>query len=64
MSDAERNYDVREQEFMALVRACQHWRHYLHGMQPFTLLSDHDSLKYHLEDSLTRVLWNPGERDW
>jgi len=47
MSDAERNYDVREQEFMALLRACLHWRHYLHGTQPFTLLSDHDSLKYH-----------------
>ena len=47
MSDAERNYNVREQEFMALFRACQHWRHYLHGTQPFTLLSDHDSLKYH-----------------
>jgi hypothetical protein len=47
MSDAERNYDVREQEFMALMRACLHWRHYLHGTQPFTLLTDHDSLKYH-----------------
>jgi len=47
MSDAERNYDVREQEFMALLKACQHWRHYLHGVRPFTLLSDHDSLKYH-----------------
>jgi hypothetical protein len=47
MSDAERNYDVREQEFMALFKACQHWRHYLHGTQPFTLLTDHDSLKYH-----------------
>jgi hypothetical protein len=47
MSDAERNYDVREQEFMALFKACMHWRHYLHGTQPFTLLTDHDSLKYH-----------------
>lgn len=47
MSPAERNYDVREQEFLALVEACTHWRHYLHGLQPFTLLSDHDSLKYH-----------------
>ncbi|MDD2978257.1 reverse transcriptase domain-containing protein, partial [Aquabacterium sp.] len=47
MSDAERNYDVREQEFMALFKACQYWRHYLHGTQPFTLLTDHDSLKYH-----------------
>jgi hypothetical protein len=47
LNDAERNYDVREREFMALLRACQTWRHYLHGTQPFTLLSDHDSLKYH-----------------
>ena len=47
MSDAERNYDVREQEFMALFKACLHWRHYLHGTQPFMLLTDHDSLKYH-----------------
>ena len=47
MTDAERNYDVREQEFMALMRACLHWRHYLHGTQPFRLLTDHDSLKYH-----------------
>jgi len=47
MSDAERNYDVREQEFMALFKACLHWRHYLHGTQPFLLLTDHDSLKYH-----------------
>ena len=31
----------------AAASACQHWRHYLHGTQPFTLLSDHDSLKYH-----------------
>jgi hypothetical protein len=45
MSDAERNYDVREQEFMAVMRACLHWRHYLYGT-PFTLLSDHGSLIY------------------
>jgi hypothetical protein len=47
MTDAERNYDVREKEFMALMRACKHWRHYLHGIAPFTLLTDHDSLRYH-----------------
>jgi len=44
---AEINYDTREKEFMALVDACSHWRHYLHSDLPFTLLSDHDSLKYH-----------------
>jgi transposase InsO family protein len=47
LTPAEVNYDTREQEFLALVDACSHWRHYLHGEQPFKLLSDHDSLKYH-----------------
>src|SRR4029077_15177011 len=47
LTPAEVNYDTREQEFLALVDACSHWRHYLHGEQPFKLLSDHGSLKYH-----------------
>ena len=47
LTPAERNYDVREKEFLALIDACSHWRPYLHGVQPFKLLSDHDSLKYH-----------------
>jgi len=69
MTDAERNYDVREQEFMALMRACLHWRHYLHGTQPFTLLTDHDSLKYHrsmphLEGRLFRWVQKMAEFDY
>ena len=44
---AELNWDTREKEFFALVEACTHWRQYLHSDEPFTLLSDHDSLKYH-----------------
>jgi transposase InsO family protein len=47
LTPAEINYDTREKEFLALVDACSHWRHYLHSELPFTLLSDHDSLKYH-----------------
>lgn len=47
LTPAEINYDTREKEFMALVDACSHWRQYLHNEEPFTLLSDHDSLKYH-----------------
>jgi len=47
LSDAEINYDTREKEFMALVDSCSHWRHYLHSDLPFTLRTDHDSLKYH-----------------
>ena len=59
MSDAERNYDVREKEFMAIYRACLHWRPYLHGTQPFRLMSDHKSLVYfmtmpQLSDRLAR----------
>ena len=46
LTPAECRYDTREQEFLALFDACSYWRHYLHG-QRFTLLSDHDSLKYH-----------------
>ncbi len=46
LDDAERNYPVRELEFLAIMRACQYWRHYLHGTQPFVLQSDHDSLQY------------------
>ena len=47
LKPAEINYDTREKEFLALVDACRHWRHYLHSDLPFKLLSDHDSLKYH-----------------
>jgi len=45
LDDAAINYDTREKEFMALLLACEKWRQYLHGRR-FTLLSDHDSLKY------------------
>ena len=47
LTPAERNYDTREKEFLALVDACSHFRPYLHSDLPFTLLTDHDSLKYH-----------------
>jgi len=48
LKDAERNYDVREREFYAIYRASLHWRPYLHGIQPFKLLSDHKSLIYYM----------------
>lgn len=47
LTPAEINYDVREREFLAIVDACSHWRHYLHSAEPFRLLTDHDSIKYH-----------------
>ena len=46
LKDAEKNYDTREKECLSLVRACEHWRQYLHSDLPFKLMTDHDSLKY------------------
>jgi ferredoxin len=31
MSPAERNYAVGDQEMLAIVMSCRHWRHYLKG---------------------------------
>ena len=47
LTPAEVNYDVLEREFLAIVDACSHWRQYLHSVEPFRLLTDHDSIKYH-----------------
>jgi transposase InsO family protein len=68
LSPAERNYDTREKEFMALVDACSHWRHYLHSDIPFTLRTDHDSLKHfrtmpHLSGRLARWVEKMAEFD-
>ncbi|XP_057543321.1 uncharacterized protein LOC130821549 [Amaranthus tricolor] len=39
------NYSAYDKEFYAMVRALEHWSHYLKG-QPFVLHSDHESLKH------------------
>jgi transposase InsO family protein len=46
MKPAETRYAPHEQELLALVYACNKWRHYLHNGRPFTVLSDHQSLRY------------------
>ena len=46
MKGAQLRYAVHEQELLALVTACKHWRHYLHSELPFTILSDHNSLRF------------------
>ena len=46
MSPAERNYDVREQELLALVTCCREWRHYLESAPATTVYTDHASLRY------------------
>jgi hypothetical protein len=46
MKDAERNYDVREQELLALVACCREWKHYLEAAPRTTIHTDHASLQY------------------
>ena len=45
MDKAECNYSVRDQEWLAIIRAMQAWPHYLKGPLGFILESDHQSLR-------------------
>jgi hypothetical protein len=46
MTAAERNYTVGDQEMLAIVMLCWHWRHYLEGARyPVTVLTDHHNLQ-------------------
>ena len=44
MTDAETRYTTRDQEWLAVKRALEGWRHYLHGKH-FVVKSDHESLQ-------------------
>ncbi|KAL0149627.1 hypothetical protein M9458_055154 [Cirrhinus mrigala] len=47
LTSAERNYDVGNQELLAIKLALEEWRHWLEGAQhPFTVLTDHKNLEY------------------
>ena len=47
LNSAERNYSATERELMAIVKATEHWRVYLHGSpHPILLRSDHKPLVY------------------
>ena len=47
LNSAERNYSATERELMAIVKAAEHWRVYLHGSPHAVLLrSDHKPLVY------------------
>ena len=45
LNDAKRKYSTYDKEFYAIVRALEHWRHYLVGGE-FILHTDHQALKY------------------
>jgi hypothetical protein len=69
LSPAERNYDTREKEFMALFDACSYWRHYLHNEHPFVLRTDHESIKFcktmpNLSGRMARWMEKMADFDW
>ena len=43
LNSAEKNYTTTDQEMLAIVDSCRHWRHYLAGMN-FTVKTDHKAL--------------------
>lgn len=45
---AERNYKIYDRKLLAIIRALEAWRHYLHGGQhPIRILTDHKNLTYY-----------------
>ena len=45
LSDSKRKYSTYDLEFYALVRAIQHWEHYL-AYREFVVCSNHQALRY------------------
>ena len=49
-SPTERNYEIYDQELLAIIRALDEWRHYIQGSTHTTMiLSDHKNLTYYRE---------------
>ena len=47
MQEAERNYQIYDQELLAIIEALKEWRHYLEGLPvPFEIATDHKNLEY------------------
>jgi RNase H-like domain found in reverse transcriptase len=47
MTPAKRNYGISDKEALAVVKALQHWRHWLEGTQiPLDIITDHKNLEY------------------
>ena len=46
MTDAEQNYGVTDQEMLAVVASCKHWRHYVQGSRyEVEAWTDHANLR-------------------
>ena len=51
LSPAKRNYEIYDQELLAIIQALEEWHHYIQGSAHTTvILSDHKNLIYYQED--------------
>lgn len=57
LNQQERNYSATEKEALAVVNVVEHFRPYLEGHKPFTIITDHASLKWflHLKNPTGRL---------
>jgi len=47
MTPAKRNYSISDKEGLAIIKALQHWHHWLEGTKiPIEILTDHKNLQY------------------
>ena len=47
MQPAERNYEIHDQEMLAIIEALKDWHHFLEGLpNPFGIITDHSNLQY------------------
>src|SRR5260370_13065898 len=47
MNPAKWNYGISDKEALAIVKALQHWRHWLkHTKEPVDIITNHQNLKY------------------
>ena len=63
LSPAERNYEIHDQEFLAVMNALADWRQYLMGAQhPFEIWTDHRNLTYFRQPRNSTVVRHVGTR--
>jgi len=60
MTPAKRNYGISDKEGLAIIKALQHWHHWLEGTKiPIETLMDHKNLQYFTKPQILnrRQLW-------
>jgi len=61
LNPAERNYEIHDNESLALLEAFKEWNHYLVGAdKPVTVYTDHQNL----QNSFTTKVWNQRQIRW